>query len=99
MESQISPSDIPATKEVAVKSSGKRTASKVFSLIGLVLTLYGLYTALSLSDKAHVGGYPDGYGYSLIIDAGRGTAFVCAGIVSVLASVVLAILDLADRQR
>jgi hypothetical protein len=74
----------------------KRLFSILFLIAAVALTLYGLRVAYRYGTEADkiVGGDA----YNFIIMAARGTAWVCAGVVSALASVVFALFDVSDRQ-
>lgn len=76
-----------------VRQSSKRIWSVIFLIVAALFIFSGLVTLSS--DSRVVGG--DAYNY--IINAGRGTGKICAGVFFALVSVVIAIFDLSDRQR
>ena len=70
--------------------------SIVFLVIAAALAIKGLYTLYDDSFSARIVG---GDAYNFIIYAGRGTAQVCAGIVSAVIGATLAIFALIDTNK
>ena len=84
----------PVIAEPQNKKLRKRPFANVFLVVAILLCVYGLYKTYAYgSDDKIVGGDA----YNFIILASRGTAWVCAGIVSALIGVAIAIYDLTDR--
>lgn len=84
------------TPEIAPKRKlRKRTISLLFLIGAGLLTLYGLVVMFKYGPDDMVVG---GDAYNFIIMAGRGTGLICAGIVSALVGVAVAVFDLTDKQ-
>jgi hypothetical protein len=96
MESpQNFPPGNPPTEIVQQRKLRKRTLSVLFLIAAGLFTLYGLVEMYKYGpDDKVVGG--DAYNY--IIMAGRGTGLICAGVVSALIGLAIAIFDLTDKQ-
>ena len=73
----------------------KRTLSLLFLIAAGLFTFYGLVEIYKYGPDDKVVG-DDAYNY--IIMAGRGTGLICAGVVSALIGVAVAIFDLTDKQ-
>lgn len=85
----------PVIVEPQNRKLRKRPFANIFLVVALLLCLFGLYKTFAYgSDDKLVGGDA----YNFIILAGRGTALICAGIVSALTGVAIAIYDLTDQQ-
>jgi hypothetical protein len=85
----------PTPEIVQPRKLRKRTLSLLFLIAAGLFTLFGLVEMYKYGpDDKVVGG--DAYNY--IIMAGRGTGLICAGIVSALVGVAVAVFDLTDKQ-
>lgn len=95
MEQENELSKQPLVAETQNRKLRKRPFANIFLVVAVLLCVYGLYKTYAYgSDDKIVGGDA----YNFIILAGRGTAWVCAGIVSALIGIAIAIYDLTDRQ-
>jgi hypothetical protein len=96
MESPHSLPPSSPTPEIAQQRKlRKRTLSLLFLIAAGLFTLYGLVEMYKYGpDDKVVGG--DAYNY--IIMAGRGTGLICAGVVSALIGLAVAVFDLTDKQ-
>jgi hypothetical protein len=91
------PSNLPSNplpEPAQQRKLRKRTLSLLFLIGAGLFTLFGLVEMYKYgADDKVVGG--DAYNF---IMAGRGTGLICAGIVSALIGVAVAIFDLTDKQ-
>jgi hypothetical protein len=89
------PSGNPTPELAQQRKLRKRTLSLLFLIGAGLFTLFGLVEMYKYGpDDKVVGG--DAYNY--IIMASRGTGLICAGVVSALVGVAVAVFDLTDKQ-
>lgn len=88
--------EIPTPPEPAQpRKLRKRTLSLLCLICAGLFTLFGLVEMYEYGPADKVVG---GDAYNFIIMASRGTGLICAGIVSALVGVAVAIFDLTDKQ-
>lgn len=76
--------------------SGILGIAAVFATLSIILTIYGLYKLYDNSYQSQIVG---GDAYNYIIYATRGTAWICAGIVSALMTIATLLIGILKNQK